>query len=367
MPLGGKGLAKPQFCDQKINKEVQMNPKYRFLLRVGIALCVSALIITPAMAKDYIYAPITNALQIIDCETDTVVKSIPYNDYILGSMYSPDGKFYYLNAVHSIYAIDTKTQTLVDTFKFSSELSKVDVLQFGVSNDGKKLYLCCNIVKKKQNVPKLNVLPPQFVIYDIKSKNYEKSYTVPMAMSGIVPLRNDNDHVFLVGLDIHKLNLKTGKLEKMMGLLNPEEGQDQKNSLVIWQNGSPGDHGVFSNPFYTATSLGYVFIDKNTGKIDTLIGKDVWFEYSTIISPDKKYMYAVMDELVKIDMKTGETVKSIPVKRGTCYALSLTSDGKKLYVGPAGNDMSVYSTDNLDLLGVITLEGDGVVAHRLTY
>ena len=329
-------------------------------------LLLIASLCAPAQAKDYIYVPAVNSLEIIDCDSDTVVKSVPYNDYIVGSIPSPDGKRYYLNAFHSIYVIDTQTDELIDTFKLSSELNKVDVLGFGISNDGKQLYLSCSITKKKQNIPRLNVLPPQLVVYDVNAKRMVKNYQIPMAMSGIVALRNDPDHVFVLGLDIHKLNLKTGELEKVAGMVHPEEGEEGKNALVIWQNGSPNDHGLFTNPYYTATGMGYFILDKNTGKLATLKGKDVWFAYSTIVTPDKKYMFAVMDELVKVDMATGETVKAIPVKQGTCYSLSMTADGKKIYVGPAGPDVSVYDTDTMELLSVINIASDGVVAHRIS-
>ncbi len=93
--------------------------------------------------------------------------------------------------------------------------------------------------------------------------------------------------------------------------------------------------------------------------MSNLRGKDVWFAYSSILSPDKKFIYAVMDELIKVDMATGETVKAIPLKTGTNYTVALTSDGKKIYVGPAGPDISVYDTETLELLSVIPLMADG--------
>lgn len=336
------------------------------ILPLMIVLCCVLGFFGSATAKDYLYIPTVNALDIIDCETDTIVKTIPYNDYILHSMPSADGKRYYLNAFHSIYAVDTVSDTIVDTYKFASKLNKVDVLGFSVSQDGKRLYLSCSITKKKQDAPRLNVLPPQLVVYDMQTRKIVKNYQIPGAMNGVVTLRNDKDNIFLVGLDIHKLNLKNGKLTKVMGVLNPEKGEEQKNALVIWQNNSPGDHGLFTSPFYTATAMGYFVIDKNTGKLSTLMGKDIWFEYSTIVTPDKKHMFGVMDELIKIDFKTGETVKAVSVKQGTCYVLSMTSDGKKIYAGPAGADISVYDTETLELLGVIALSGDGVSGHRIT-
>lgn len=317
-------------------------------------------------AKDYIYAVVNNGLQVIDCNTDTVIKTIRYNDFIIGTACAPDGKRYYLNAIHSIYAIDTTSNTLTDTYSFSSELSKVSIFGLTVSNDGKKLYICCSIVKKKQNIPKLNVLPDQLVIYDIEAKKMLKSYPIPSSYTLPVALRNDPDHLILVGQDIDKINLKNGKREQLMGFLNTKKPEDMRNCLANWQPGSPGDHGIFVNPYYDAQGLGYFIIDKNTGKLSDLRGKDVWFAYSSILSPDKKYIYAVMDELIKIDRSTGETIKAVPLKTGTNYTVAITSDGKKVYVGPGGPDISVYDAASLELLSVIPLMADGVASQRLT-
>jgi DNA-binding beta-propeller fold protein YncE len=134
----------------RLNKsKVVQIPVITFILMILISYGVSA--------KDFIYTPVSNGLQIIDCDTDSIIKSIPYNDYIFGATFSPDGTRYYLNAIHSVYVIDTTTNTLVDTYSFSSELSRVSIFGMTVSNDGKKLYMCCSIVKKKQNIPRLRI------------------------------------------------------------------------------------------------------------------------------------------------------------------------------------------------------------------
>jgi len=344
-----------------MNASFRSGHLFLFLL-VGMLLFAA-----PLMAKDFLYVPVNNALQIIDCETDTIVKTVPvYSDYIMQSTYSPDGKRYYLNAQHSIYVFDTTTHEMVDTFRFSSELSKVTITGLAVSTDNKTLFLSTNIVKKKQNIPKLNVLPPQLIVYDIGKKKMVKNYPIPHMVFQILTMQNDKNRLLLLGTDLVELDLKTGKTTQRIGIMNPSKDEEGKNCLAIWDNSSPGDHGIFTTPYYTATGMGYLFVNRKNGKVDLLKGKDVWFEYSTTLSPDKKFLYGVMDELIKIDAATGETVKSVPVPQGTCYAINITSDGKKLYVGPAGPDVSVYNADTLELIGVIPLEADGVVAHRFS-
>jgi WD40 repeat protein len=333
------------------------------LITAGILALLTA---STAGAKDYIYAMVNNAVQVIDCETDTVIKTIEFNDFIINSACSSDGKRLYLNAIHSVYAVDTVTNTLVDTYPFSTELSKVSIFGINISNDGKKLFLCCSIVKKKQNIPRLNVLPDQLVVYDIEKKQMVKNYPIPSSYSQIVVLRNDPDHLILVGQDIERISLKTGKRDMLMPFLNAKKPEDMRNCLANWQPGSPGDHGIFVNPYYDAKGEGYFFIDKNTGEMDDLRGKDVWFAYSSILSPDQKYIYAIMDELIKVDRSTGETLKVAQLETGTNYTVAVTSDGKKIYAGPGGPDISVYDAQTLELLTIIPLMSDGAASQMLS-
>lgn len=333
-------------------------------------ILLAAVFSNPAAAADFLYVPVSNAVHVIDCATDTVIKTInAYDDYIVSAAFSPDGKRYYACGWESIYAIDTTTNELVDTFNFSTPLSKVAIGGFGVSNDGKDLYLAASIVKKKQNVPRLNVLPPQLVVYNMKKRKIVKSYEISYGILGVLPLRNDPNSVILLGLDVFKLNLKTGKIEKLVGLLNPEEGEVAKNMSFTNLNNSPGDHGLIATPYVTMSEagpgIGYLIADTNTGKVKTLTGEDMWFEYSVRISPDKKYIYAVMDQLIKIDAKTGKTLDYVELENGTVYCVAVSSDGKKIYVGPGGPDISVYDADTLELLGVIPLDADGKVSHLI--
>jgi len=348
-----------------------MRPKTQKALLLLAVMCGVCGFSGRAVAVDFLYVPVNNAVEVIDCSTDTVIKTIPaYDDYIVTAAYSPDGKRFYACGWESIYAIDTATNELVETYNFSSDLSKVAIGAFAVSNDGSKFYLAAGIVKKKPNVPRLNVLPPQLVVYDINKRKIVKSYETPDPVLVVLTLRNDPNHLILLGLDVHKLNLKTGKTEKLLGCLRPEEGEEAKNMSTSNSNTSPGDHGIVAAPYITYSDagpgIGYVIVDTNTGKVSTLKGEHLFFEYSVRVSPDKKYLYAVMDELVKIDIKTGKTLAYVPLENGTVYCVTVTPDGKKIYAGPGGPDITVYDAETLEMLGTIPLVADGKVAHIIS-
>jgi len=331
-----------------------------------VMICCLAGLSFPVMAKDYLYVPSNNNLHIVDCDTDTVVKTIPFNDYIVGAIPSPDGKRFYMNSWHSVYEVDTQTNQIVDIHEFWSDLNRVTVMPgIAVSADSNFLYMSASITKKKLNIPRLNVLPPQLVVYDVRKKQVVKNFEIPPNCTTVVGPPDDPDSVILLAQDVFKLNLKNGKITKMLGVLNPEADKPGLNALAIWNNWSPGKNGMISVPSYSAEELFYMLIDRK-GNLRMQKAEEIIFAYSSTISPDSKYIYAVMDEVYKIDLKTGKTLGMDPLERGTCYNVTVTSDGKKIYVGPGGPDLSVYDTATMKRVGIIPLKGDGLIASLIT-
>jgi DNA-binding beta-propeller fold protein YncE len=336
---------------------------------VLIMICCLLGLGSAALGKDFLYVPTQGGLQIIDCDTDAIIHSFPtyYSAYILDAFYSEDGKMYYLADWRNIYAIDIKTNKLTATYPFFSDLNRVVLTGCTISLDNKYFFISCSITKKRLNIPRLNVLPPQLVVYDIKKREIVKSIETPSCGTLLITLRNDPNTLYLVGMDVYKVNISTGEVTTVMGLTNPEKGEEPKNFLPIWNTTSPKDHGIVSGPFYTPTVMGYFLADRNTGKISTLKADSVEMLYSTVISPDKKYLYGIMDEVFKVDMATGKKEKQIELEYGTCYTIAITSDGKKVYAGPAGNTVTVLDAATLKQLGVIYLMADGIHITRFSH
>jgi len=324
----------------------------------------------PVSGKDYIYASVSNALHIIDGDTDSVIKTIPHEDYIMGGGFSPDKSRYYMNAFHSIHVVDTATMELIDTYRFSSDLSRVFVAGFTISEDRKTMYLSCTIAKKKQNIPRLNLLPPQLVVFDLDTKKVVKSFDLPYMVKSVMRIKNDPEHLLLCGYEVYKININTGKLVVILNMFTPKGDEYPKNYSALSEGITPGDHGITILQYMTgkglSTSIGYLFLDRNKGQAWTMPGKDLWLAYTSILSPDKKYIFSVMDELIKIDAETGKTIGFVETETGTNYCIALSSDGKKIYIGPGGPDISVYDAENLSLIKVIPLDADGAILHRLT-
>ena len=91
-----------------------MKRLWKKVLLLTLALSLVPGLFVPAAAKDYLYVPCSNYLHIIDCDTDTVIKTLSYNDYVIGCASSEDGKRFYFNAWRSIYVVDTDTNQIID-------------------------------------------------------------------------------------------------------------------------------------------------------------------------------------------------------------------------------------------------------------
>jgi DNA-binding beta-propeller fold protein YncE len=114
--------------------------------------------------------------------------------------------------------------------------------------------------------------------------------------------------------------------------------------------------------------MGLVSIDTASGRItDTPLEGPPVFAYSVMRSPDKKKVYAVMDELTVIDLESRSYEHVIPIPGGTNYAINVSSDGSKIYVAGGGSTATVFDAKSLRPIKVLQMETDGMDFRRLTF
>ncbi len=257
---------------------------------------------------------------------------------------------------------------------------------------------------------RLNVLPSQFVIFDMEKREVVKNYEVPTNCNAALTLKDDPDHVILLADDVYQLNIKNGEIEKVLGILHPEEGKPKLNSLVSFNNRSPGDHGLFSGPAYAGEERLKILDPGDSGlALGTVLDQGAYVEamqkvmmaggkppvgaplmfymiidgkgdvrlieaadhfaaiYSSVVSPDAKYLYAAMDELYKVDMKTGQGPRPSFTSNGarsTPWPRPLT--GRRSTWDLPARTWSSTTHETMKKIGVIPLKSDGVAMNRIT-
>ena len=79
--------------------------------------------------------------------------------------------------------------------------------------------------------------------------------------------------------------------------------------------------------------------------------------YSAVVSPDRKHAYAVMNQLLAIDLESKRITQTVDLER-THYVANISRDGKRLFVSGASPFIHVYDTATLQLIKTIELPGD---------
>ena len=86
--------------------------------------------------------------------------------------------------------------------------------------------------------------------------------------------------------------------------------------------------------------------------------------YSAVVSPDRKRAYAVMNQLIAVDLEQKRILKTVDLER-TRYVANISRDGKRVFVSGAAPYIHVYDADTLKLIKTVDLPGDpGVTGFR---
>ena len=327
-----------------------------------------------------------NHLHVIDTETDQVIRTcdVPGTFGNGGIATSPDGRIAYVmtNKWEDVYGFDITSCDI--TFSSKQSYDNVQVKSFismAVSADGKELYTVQNPVRKLSD--RFETMSPRLAVYntaDGLNAKPVRTFPVDRRITKIGTM--ENGEVILGGGDIKAINPANGETRLITALQNWERAPDKWVPPDAFAMHTMGEHvGEFVMPYFTirwngapgdesqADFLwGHVRIDKKTGEVENI--ETVPFEFivfNWVTDPNNKdVMFGSFNQLSKHNVKTGETL-GVHGLDHTYYNLNMTTDGKKIYVGGAGNTISIHNPDNLERTGYMQLSGDMATSDlRLT-
>jgi hypothetical protein len=203
--------------------------------------------------------------------------------------------------------------------------------------------------------------PPQIWSVDVATGKTQKIAEVPQGVAALA-LTKDEHRLIAWGRDLYSIDLARGRITDTFPLMNqtsPTAGALNTLALFIQFERS----GIFSIPYYTKDPItakdlmGLVNLDVNSGKADVVeLGAPIPL-YSAVVSPDRKHAYAVMNQLLAIDLVGKRITQTVDLER-TRYVANISRDGKRLFVSGASPYIHVYDTANLQLLKTVELPGD---------
>jgi len=333
--------------------------KMKNLLIIAVALAV----LNPAgaWAKDMFYYIGYGMIQVIDGDSDAIVADIPVDGWLRETAFSADKKYLYVTVRRrQIHKIDLATHQVVSTITVSSNGWERFIYGFDLAPDGTSAWV--NLLSRRTHKGEVVVGTPVLAQISLEDGRILRSIDVPWGSAALVSVKNATS-MYVIGKDIVKVDV-SGEEMKITGTYPMFD--KQWNILPLWDN-TMENNGLFMANYYTPEIMGLVTIDSHSGEISDipLAGVPV-FAYSVMRSPDKQKVYAVMDELTVIDLKTRKYEASIPLREGTNYAINVSSDGKKIYVSGGGSSTTIFDAQSLEPIKILRMEVDGMDFKRLT-
>ncbi|MBB1488004.1 quinohemoprotein amine dehydrogenase subunit beta [Oceanospirillum sediminis] len=318
-----------------------------------------------------------NQLHVIDTETDQLLRScdVPGTFGNGGIAISPDGRTAYVlsNKWEDIYGFDITNCEITFSAKQSSGNVQIkSFISMAVSADGKELYTVQNPVRKHSD--RFETMEPRLAVFntaDGMNAQPVRTFPVDRRITKIAAMHNGE--VVLGGGDLKAINPKNGETRLITALQNWDRAPDKWVPPDAFAMHTMGEHvGEFIMPYFTirwngepgdeskADFLwGHVRIDLKTAEVEMI--EKVPFEFivfNWVTDPnDKDVVYGSFNQLSKHNVKTGETL-GVHGLDHTYYNINMTTDGNKLYVGGAGNTISVHNPATLERTGYLRMSGD---------
>ena len=336
---------------------MQGNKRLRFALLAALAAWS-----LPAVAKDRYYFIGYEVVQVIDGDTDQVVASIPIRGWLRESDFRRDKKSMYVTANrHVVHEVSLGENKVVASIDVNGDGWERFIFGFCLAADEKTAYAA--MMSRTTDGGEVVIGKPVVAQINLETGKILRSVEVPWGVVQLVPVKG-RQAVYAIGKDLYKIDVSGNEMKLTETVPMFEKKQ---NILPLW-NFAWEAGGAFVGNYYTPELMGLLAIDENSGEItDIPIKGDPVFAYSVIFSPDRKKVYAVMDDLSVIDVASKSYGPVAHIKEGTSYAVNVSSDGKKIYVGAGGSSVTVYDAETLKRLKVIKMASDGMDLRRVAF
>lgn len=335
-----------------------------------IALCLLPLLVVgPLWAQathpEFLVMGIhPHALIVLDTSRDEIVAEIQVHGRSPKEIEcSHDGKRLYVTTEgrSQIEIIDFVNRKVEDIIHLAPPGYKFVIYGTALSHDEKVLYVH---VKPVRLLPDEYLAePPQVLALDLNTRKSRKIGEVPEGVASLIAL-GDGKRLVGWGRDLYVIDLAQGRITETIPLQTPDSSHGPLDSLPLFAQYEQS--GIYSMPYYTTNPLngkslmGLVNIDVETGKTDLVdLGPAVPL-FSAVVSPDRKRAYAVMNQLVVVDLDGRRVTNVLDLDR-TKYVVNISHDGRKLYVSGAAPFMDIYDTQTLKQIKKLELSGDGSV------
>jgi DNA-binding beta-propeller fold protein YncE len=329
---------------------------------VAWVLAVAAVWARPALAKDRFYFLGYENIQVIDGDSDTIVATIPVKGWTRESAPTSDKKTMYVTTNrHVIQRLSLTENRIVSKVDVNGDGWERFIFGFTLAPDEKSAYV--GLMSRRTSAGEVVVGAPVVAQVSLETGKILRQVEVPWGVAHLLAVKGGQT-VYALGQDLYKIDA-TGADLKIVETMPMFE--KKWNILPLWDYAWESD-GLAAMNYYTPEIMGLLTVDVKTGEIGDLPLKgDPVLAYSVIMSPDRKKAYAVMDDLSVIDVVQKTYGPAVPIKEGTSYGVSTSSDGKKIYAGAGGSSVTIYDAATLKPIKTLKMASDAMDLRRVTF
>jgi DNA-binding beta-propeller fold protein YncE len=334
------------------------NKRFRF----AVAAALTAAVVGPAQAKDLYYFFGYESIQVIDGQKDAVVATIPVRGWIRESAVSSDkSALYVTTSRHVVQKVSLSENKVVASVDVNGDGWERFIYGFCLGADEKTAYAA--MMSRRTDGGEVVIGKPVVAQISLETGKILRSVEVPWGVAHLLPVKGGQT-VYAMGKDLYKIDASRGELR----VTETVPMYDKKwNILPLWEYGGESG-GMAAMNYYTPELMGLLTVDMNTGEmVDVPLKGDPVLAYSVVLSPDRKKAYAVMDDLSVIDMVKKTYGPVAPIQAGTSYAVNISSDGRKVYVGAGGSSVTIYDAATLKPLKELKMASDAMDMRRVTF
>lgn len=271
---------------------------------------------------------------------------------------SADGRFLFAvtDGRSLVEVIDVAGKKVVDTINLSHPGQSVKVFGLAVNPQGDRIFV--NVICIDRGRDSVHAEEPQIWAVDRTSHKVTKLLQSFLGVNLLIFSPTNSRVLYAFGADIYVIDLDTHQVVKTIRF--------QSNQVP-----GVGPISISCSPLFNQTNLmscptqrtdpitqrdfgGLLNFDLATAQWDQMdLGPPVMWD-SAVISPDLSRAYAVWNELYVVDVAQRRviTVKDLPTTEGS---VTISRDGKKLYISDGSPSILIFDAASLSLLKTIPL------------
>lgn len=341
------------------------------LFVVGSLLCMLCLP-GAAWAKWYMLTGTqTNAVYVVDTDTDKIVKTISLEGR--GPIFSvtpnpahPQFAYVVTNLNQSVAIVDLDEGKEAFRFNLSNDNELVRTMATDVNPQGNRLYI--HEMPLKQDLGRYDIQPTRIRVIDLDTNKVVKVFPAPRQVMSLASSKDGKRlYAFSIGGDVSVLDPEKGEVVDTIPMTTNWNvtGMSRMDGLPMWNPYQENDYVaafvIVTNDAITGSnSLGVAYLDLKQAAPDLQFIElqpyaAEWWAAGGAVSVKSHKAYLGWDKLWKVDLKTREIEKVASFGTSSHFSCFLHPEEKKVYCGGNWSSISVFNTETLDPLTKIDL------------